>query len=367
MIPRILHVVTDMRRGGLETMLMNYYRQIDRTKLQFDFLTHREYDGDYGEEIRLLGGIIYHLPKLNPFSGSYKRVLGIFFDEHPEYQIIHVHQDCLSSVILKVAKKRGVRVRIAHSHADSQDKNLKYIVKLYFRRQIPYYATDLMACSKNAGNWMFRGAPFKILSNAIDAGRYAYNSKTRKKIRKEFEIGDHEIVVGHVGRFSLPKNHDFLIDVFNEFQKRQKSRLLLVGEGVLKTKIEQKAMAFGLTDKVVFAGVRSDVPDILQAMDVFVFPSIYEGFGIAILEAQAAGLPCVMSAQIPDDAIVTDLTTRVDLSRPVSVWAEKMMHCLNIERRNCCAEIKAAGFDIHENVKWLQEYYLQAVPGDREL
>lgn len=158
---RVLQVVTHMNRGGLETMLMNYYRHMDRDKVQFDFLTHRPYDGDFGEEIHALGGKIYHLPLLNPFSKAYLSELDRFFKEHPEYSVIHVHQDCLGGVILRAAAKNGVPVRIAHSHTSHQTKDLKYPIKLVYRRIIPRYATDLFACAKAAGNWMFCGAPFQ--------------------------------------------------------------------------------------------------------------------------------------------------------------------------------------------------------------
>ena len=173
---RILHVVTYMGRGGLETMIMNYYRRMDREKVQFDFLTHRDFRSDYDDEIEALGGRIYRLPRLVPWSGSYRKALDRFFAEHREYRIVHVHQDCLSSVILAAAAKYGVPVRIAHSHNSSQDKNLKYLVKLFYMRKIPALATQLFACGKEAGDWMFGGAPYRVLNNAIDAGRYAYDA-----------------------------------------------------------------------------------------------------------------------------------------------------------------------------------------------
>ena len=152
---RILHVVTYMGRGGLETMIMNYYRQMDRTKVQFDFLVHRDFRADYDDEIERLGGRIYRIGRLIPWSGAYQRALDAFFAAHPEYRVVHVHQDCLSAVILKAAKKHGVPVRIAHSHNSSQDKNLKYLLKLYYKRQIPKYATALFACGRLT--WMPSG------------------------------------------------------------------------------------------------------------------------------------------------------------------------------------------------------------------
>ena len=165
---RVLHIVTYMGRGGLETMLMNYYRHINRDKVQFDFLVHRDFEADYDEEIHELGGKIYHISRLIPWSYTYREKLKHFFREHPEYKIVHVHQDCLSSVALQCAKECGVPVRIAHSHNSAQDKNLKYLVKLYYMRKIPNYATDLFACSEAAGKWMFGSKPFQVVHNAID-------------------------------------------------------------------------------------------------------------------------------------------------------------------------------------------------------
>ena len=166
---RVLHVVTYMGRGGLETMLMNYYRHIDRSKVQFDFLVHREFEADYDEEIKSLGGRIYHVSRLVPWSRRYKAELRRFFRTHPEYKIVHVHQDCLSSVALQCAKDCGVQVRIAHSHNSNQDKNIKYLFKRYYMRKIPETATELFACGKAAGDWMFGGKSYRLLPNAIAA------------------------------------------------------------------------------------------------------------------------------------------------------------------------------------------------------
>lgn len=354
---RVLQVVTHMNRGGLETMLMNYYRHIDRTQVQFDFLTHRKYDGDYGEEIKQLGGIIYHLPVLNPFSSSYKAELRSFFKEHSEYQVIHVHQDCLSSVILKEAEKCGIPVRIAHSHNANQDHNLKYVIKMYFRRFIPKYATDLFACSEEAGKWMFGDAPFKVFNNAIDAQSYVFNVEKRNKSRKELGVCDTTLLVGHVGRFSPQKNHSFLIDIFYEIQKRTEAKLLLVGDGELRADIEKKIADLKLQDKVIMIGVRSDVADLLQAMDVFVFPSCYEGLGIVAIEAQAAGLPCLISDKVPIECKKTDLVQQLSLTLPVQKWAETAIASIKVPRDNTFTKIKQAGYDIKENAISLMHFY----------
>lgn len=359
---RVLQVVTHMNQGGLETMLMNYYRSIDREILQFDFLTHRPYDGDYGDEIKNMGGKIYHLPTLNPFSRKYKKALCHFFRSHPEYTTVHVHQDCLSVVILKVAKECGVKVRIAHSHNANQDRNLKYLIKYYYMRMIPDYATKLFACSKDAGKWMFRGAEFQVLNNAIYSSKYTYCTDIKRKIRDELEINQSDLVIGHVGRFSPQKNHSFLIDVFYQIkQKEPLARLLLVGNDSDENavNIKEKVETYGLKDSVIFTGLRKDVYNMMQAMDVFVFPSIYEGFGIVALEAQASGLPCLISDKVPIECKVIDKVKQIPLSDGANIWAEIAIKAAKENVRcDTSAEIKAAGYDIEENAKWLQNFYL---------
>ena len=179
---RVLQVATYMGRGGLESMIMNYYRHIDREKVQFDFLVHRQERAAFDDEIESLGGRIYRLPRLVPWSKSYLSALNRFFEEHPEYKVVHVHQDCLSSVILKVAAQHNVPVRVAHSHSANQDKNLKYPVKLWCRRSIPRCATHLFACGKDAGDWMFGGASYQIINNAIDTTAYTYDTNKRVEL-----------------------------------------------------------------------------------------------------------------------------------------------------------------------------------------
>ena len=355
---RVLQVVTHMNRGGLETMLMNYYRHIDREKVQFDFLVHRHERAAYDNEIEALGGRIYRLPRLVPWSISYHRALNAFFEEHTEYRVVHVHQDCLSSVILKVAQKHGIPVRIAHSHSTSQDKDLKYIIKLICKKSIPDYATELFACGKEAGQWMFGGAPFRILNNAIDAEQYRVNPARAASVRNALKIPADALVVGHVGRFSPPKNHNFLIDIFAEIHRLEPNAyLLLVGDGELRPGIEEKVWTRGLDNNVIFTGVRSDVPDLMQTMDVFVFPSLYEGLGIVIIEAQAAGIPCVISDNIPSACDLTELIHRLSLDEPAKRWAQKAFSLQKDDNDNYM-QIAEAGFDIEENAQWLQNYYL---------
>ena len=358
---RVLHVVTHMNRGGLETMLMNYYRHMDREQVQFDFLTHREYNGDYGEEIEKLGGRIFHLPKLNPFSPKYRRALHTFFREHPEYKVVHVHQDCLSSIILKEAEYCRVPVRIGHSHSSSQDKNISYPIKIFYRQFIPRYATHLFACGENAGRWMFSAAPFSVINNAIDAYEYTFSDEKRQLERNQLGVRSEEILIGHVGRFSEPKNHKFLLSSFFEIQKKSPAKLLLVGDGELRSEIENQARQLGIRGRVIFTGVRSDVADLLQAMDVFIFPSLYEGLGIVAVEAQAAGLPCLISERVPLECKVTDLVEQLPLSDGAERWADAAIRMARTERKDTFEQIKAAGYDIHESAKKLQKFYLNAL------
>lgn len=354
---RILHVVTHMNRGGLETMIMNYYKNIDREKIQFDFLVHRREKADYDDEILEMGGKIYRISKLNPFNRKYKTELEKFFARHKEYKIVHVHQDCLSSIILKVAKKYGVDVRIAHSHTSNQDKDIKYPIKMIYRYFIPKYATHLMACSNSAGEWMFRGAEFELVNNAIDSKRYLFDETKRRIIREKMGIQREEFLIGHVGRFCYPKNHRFLVDIFEKINEKISAKLILVGEGELRSEIETRVNKLGLADKVIFMGLRNDVSDLMQAMDVFVFPSHYEGLPVTVVEAQAAGLPCLISDGVPIECKKTDLVEQELLSKSADEWAEDILKLKKISRRNTYQDMVEAGYDIQENAKWLSNIY----------
>lgn len=356
---RILHIVTYMGRGGLESMLMNYYRHIDRTKVQFDFLVHRDFEADYDAEILSLGGQIHPVSKLVPWSKAYRRELKDFFHAHPEYRIVHVHQDCLSAVALQCAKECDIPVRIAHSHNSNQDKNLKYLIKLHYMKQIPTYTTDFFACSDTAGKWMFHNNNFKVLNNAIDTKQYLYTQSTCDTMQNQLHLQG-KFVLGHVGRFRKQKNHDFLIDIFAAVvSKHPDSVLLLAGDGDLQPIIEEKVQKLGLTDKVKFLGARSDVNRLLQAMDVFVFPSLYEGLPVTMVEAQAAGLPCVISENIPSECIITDLVTQMSLQESADTWANEILKHCSDSHEDTTNQIRKAGFDIEENALRLQEFYFR--------
>ncbi|MCI5868285.1 MAG: glycosyltransferase family 1 protein [Dorea sp.] len=357
---RVLHVVTYMGRGGLETMLMNYYRQIDRNKVQFDFLVHRDFEADYDQEIRELGGKIYHISRLVPWSRLYREELRRFFRGHSEYKIVHVHQDCLSSVALQCAKECGVPIRIAHCHSSSAVKNLKYPIKLHYMKQIPRYATHLFACGKQAGDWMFSGCNYKIVRNAIDTEKYLYSPVVAEQVRNELGLND-SIVIGHVGNFTPAKNHSFLLEIFQEILKKEsKAQLLLVGGGDGLPSIREKVNNLGIQDHVIFTGVRSDVSRLMQAMNVFVFPSLYEGLPVTMIEAQASGMHCVISDHVSEECIVTNgLVSRKRLDDSPVQWSESVLQLCYRSRKNHIDEIKKAGYDIPIAAKKIEKFYLQ--------
>lgn len=364
---RILHVVTKMGYGGLEAMLMNYYRYIDREQIQFDFLVHRPEEADYHDEIRALGGKIFHLPQLNPFSSSYKKALADFFHTHPEYRLIHVHLNCMSSVVLKVAKACGVPYRIAHSHNSNQDRNLKYPIKMFYRRFIPEYATKLFACGNDAGYFLYGKEKFEVLNNAINASEFRFNEADYHALRQKFGFKDEELIIGNVGKFILQKNHVFILSIFSEVLKILPAKLLLIGEGELKESIENKASEMGLDQSVIFTGVRADISDLLKAMDIFLFPSLYEGLPVALIEAQAAGLPCLISDCIPEESIITDVVSRFSLENTAKQWADIAIDLRSKSRYDVYDDIVNSGYDIQENAKRLQNYYIRTYNGEENV
>lgn len=323
---RVLQCVNKMDRAGLETMLMNYYRRMDRDRVQFDFLTHRPDAGQYDEEIRALGGQVYHAPRLYPQNyAAYFRWMADFFRQHPEYCIVHSHIDAMSYLPLLAAKRAGVPVRIAHSHSTGIDRDFKYPLKLLFRRQLKTVTTLELACGEAAGRFLFCGRPFEVVANAIDVAPYRFQPQTRRSVRAELGLREDALVVGHVGRFYYPKNQPFLIRAFERLHQRHpNSVLLLAGEGELQRQARQTAEELRLSDSVRFLGVRTDVPALMQAMDVFVMPSLFEGLPMVGLEAQAADLPVLFSTKVPRDVQVTEKCAFLELDRGAQAWADAM-------------------------------------------
>ena len=362
---RVLNLFTIMDRGGAETMVMNYYRHIDRAKVQFDFLVHREQRGAYDDEIESMGGKIYRMCPVYPQNFvRYKHDLHSFFQLHPEYKIVHSHMSELGYFAFREAEQQGVPVRICHAHNAPHGFDAKMIVRTYFKKRMMPHLTHLFMCGEESGKWLYgekNKSRFIMLNNAIDAASYTYDLSKREELRRQLGLAD-ELVIGHVGRFNLQKNHPFLLDIFAALLKKEpNAALLLVGGGADMPKIQAKAQELGIAEHVRFLGVRSDVADLMQAMDVFVFPSLYEGLPVTMVEAQAAGLPCSISDKIPPECILTEgLVDVMPLSASPEAWAEKILEKRAIPRIDRRAEIAAHGFDITTEAVKLQEFYINA-------
>ncbi len=359
---RVLQCVNDMHRAGLETMLMNYYRNIDRDKIQFDFLTHRPDRGDYDDEIESLGGRIYYAPRLYPQNyPKYFNWMERFFLEHPEYKIVHSHIDAMSYLPLKAAKMANVPVRIAHSHNTSIDKDFKFFLKQYFRTKITRVATDYCTCGQEAGNFLFGDRNFTFIPNAIEVDRFLFNEDLRKKKRAELEIKN-EFVVGHVGRLSYQKNHKLLIEIFNELLKVEPNSLLvLVGVGEKEEEIKKQVHQFDIDSKVKFLGNRIDVNELYQAMDIFVMPSFFEGVPVVGIEAQFSDLPCVFSDRVPKEVKFNKKTEFVKLEATLSEWVKAIKKMKGIERRIDAEGLVNNPYDIKIAHTILENYYLDMV------
>lgn len=362
---RVLNMFTIMNRGGAETMVMNYYRNIDRTKVQFDFLVHREEKGAYEDEIEALGGRIYRMIPLYPQNFSqYKKMIRGFFEEHKEYKIIHSHMSELGYFAFKEAKRQGIPVRICHAHNAPHGWDMKMFMREYFKRRMIPYLTHMFMCGIESGRWLYgkdNEEHFIQLNNAIDAEKFRYNSAIEQKVREELNLED-KLVIGHVGRFNKQKNHEFLIDIFYEIQKiKENAVLLLIGNGDLEDKIKLKVEQLHLEDKVRFLGVRSDIYRLMQCFDVFLFPSLFEGLPVTMVESQAAGNLCIISDVIPIECCITDNVRRISLEKSSRAWAEQVVDEIeDYEKRDMKSVIVSAGFDIVQNSKKLEEFYIHA-------
>lgn len=361
---RVLHVVTTMEVGGVETLLMNLYRQMDRTKIQFDFLKHRGGSDFYDDQIRALGGRIFPGIPYDPLHiQKYRAYYNRFFREHPEYRIVHAHTH-YNAVVLDEARKQGVPVRIAHAHIAYPTVDKKYIFKLWNKLTVRRSCTHMMACSHPAGVWFFGKKAAKTgqvlqVHNGMDAAKYRVDPICRDEVRRELGLEDQPVLI-QVARMEPQKNHGFMLEVFQAFlQQHPDGVLLLAGDGTLRLQLEEKARDLGISQQVRFLGVRADVPRLLQGADVFVFPSKFEGLGLAAVEAQAAGLPCVLSDAIPHEVAITPLVQWRSLKQPASQWAEAVEEALAIPRQDALQKVVDAGYDISTVADKLQDFYLE--------
>lgn len=368
---RILQIVSTMDRGGAETFLMNVYRNIDRSSIQFDFLCHNRIEAAYTEEIRELGGKLFVVDGISHVGYSgYRRQLYTFFRQHPEYRVVHAHQNDLNGPILTQAMKANVPSRYSHSHAEYTGKGLAYHARIwYFKWLINRSATRAFACSKPAGEQLYMGVhqkTYQVVNNGINTDSFRFDPEIRQKIRVDLDLGNGP-VVGHVGRFSTVKNHSFILECFRELLRLQPdAKLVLIGTGELEKAMKEKAADLEILDSTLFLGSRSDVNSLMQAMDLFIFPSISEGLPVSVVEAQASGLPVLTSDAISDDTVLTDLVQRLPLSEPPMIWAERIQQSImsvhETERAAYADQIVLKGFDA-KNVadslckQYLEDYY----------
>lgn len=367
---RILHVLGNTQLGGAESRIMDLYRHMDRSVVQFDFVVHSKEDGYFNEEIRKLGGRIFRVPRfrvLNYFS--YCRAWKQLLQEHrdaegkSEFHMIQGHMTSTAAIYLPIARKCGIETTIAHARSAGVDKGLKGILTRFFRRNLSKKADYLFTCSEIAGISVFgkkavEQGRTRFLPNAIDCQKFAPDPLIREKIRRELGI-ENCYVIGHVGRFHYAKNHEYLLRVFAELVKR-KTRdyvLLLLGEGSGMEDIRVLSRELGIEDKVYFLGNKSNVNDYYQAMDYFVYPSRFEGMPGTIVEAQTAGLRCLMSDTICKEVIATDLVTTRSIREAPGLWADEIEQHLQYQRSSRVDEMKELGFDVQGQAVLMTDFY----------
>ena len=359
---RILQIVPNMQMGGLETFIMNIYRNIDKEKIQIDFLVHYEEKKFFDDEIEKLGGNIYRFSLRNNNNIiKYIKELNKFYKEHKEYKVVHCHMSSIGFINFLVAKKNGIKVRIAHSHNNLTDKTLKGKLKKIMMLPYKYVSTINFACSKSAGDFLYGNRTYEIIPNAIEIKKFQYDDYKRKMKRKQLNIDDNVFVVGHIGRFNIQKNHIFIVDIFKKILERdENSKLILVGDGELKEKIKQIVQTEKIEEKVVFLGNQNNIEELYQVFDAFLFPSLFEGLGITLIEAQISGLKCFTSSRVvASEAKITENLYFLDLNNDADYWAKKILKYKKYNRNSHITEAVKYGFDIKQLTKKLEKKYIE--------
>ena len=355
---RILFFVPNLFSGGTETFIMNMYRNIDRTKYQFDFAVHTNKKGVFEEEIEKLGGRIFRFSiKDDKNFIRYSKDLNSFFDNHKEYKIVHSCMPSIAWIYLKIAKKHGVNIRIAHSHSAGFDHNYRGILKHINTMFIKNYSNLNLACSNLAGKYMFGNKDFTIVHNAIDINKYVYNEESRNDIRNGLEIDD-KVVIGHIGRISREKNHLFMIELMKRLPN--KYVLLCVGSGPDQDKIQEIINEENLSDRIILVGNKPDAYKYYSAFDLFILPSLYEGLPTVAVEAQVSGLKCLLSSNITDEVNINGDVKFIELD--VEKWKSNIIK-MNIER-NKVDLLSFKSYDIKYEAKALEKIYESAL-GDK--
>lgn len=370
---RVAQIIGKWLGGGVESVVMNYYRHIDRTKIQFDFICDEDSTNIPYGEIEKMGGKVILIPPYQKVFKYHKKLKEVL--KSGGYKIVHSHINTLSVFSLFAAKCAGVPVRIAHSHSTTNKKEKKKnLLKQVLRPFSKVFATDYMCCSELAGRWLFGNKEYDngnvyLLNNAIDLDKFKYDEEKRKEKRKELNIEDSTLVIGHVGRFVEPKNHRFLIDIFNEVHKqKENSILLLAGQGPLMGEMKEKVKILGIEDSVKFLGQRNDINELYQAFDVFCLPSLYEGLPVVGVEAQATGLLCIFSDDMTKETKVLDIAKFMSLNNTPEEWATNILEDVkNYKRINTSKEMTAKNFNIKTEAKNLENYYLKLINDGGEL
>lgn len=355
---RVLHVISGMGSGGAEAMIMNWYRNIDRSQVQFDFLLRSE-ENIYKEEIEKLGGQVFYMPDFpKKIISNYFKTKEFLKEHAKNYAAIHVHCNALIYTnIFPLAKRYGIEKRIIHSHSTSTKSKIFLPLHVFNKHRISKLANVFLACSEEAGKWCFKG-PFKVIHNSIEVERFKFNPASRDRVREELGIDKDKTVLCHVGRFLPVKNHKKLINIFESYQQNNpKAALLLVGTGPLeedvKNLIKEKVLK-----NVQLLGVRKDIPDILSASDCFIFPSIYEGLGISLIEAQTNGLYCLASQTIPKETKLTNNIKYIDINDSDDVWVDEINKTTPTDRQQAYEAVKQSKYNIVNTVIDLQIVYL---------
>jgi glycosyltransferase involved in cell wall biosynthesis len=363
---KILQVFTTLNRGGAETNFMNYVRQMDLKQFKFEVVVHREAIGAYEQELQNMGIPIHRLPAITPLNyWRYKKAARTLL-VNGQYDIVHSHISELSIWILKTAKQLHVPVRIVHAHLSSVNIDLKWPIRLYWRSQLRKFANIGFTCSDAASKWLFTNplqwGEIQLMRNAVNTSEWQFDLERGNQIRDQFGIA-HSINWVHVGRFDTQKNHKFLIHLFKQFNNVQSnSNLFLLGDGNLANDIKSQIKALNLEGKVHCVGTVNNVSDFLQAMDIMVFPSLFEGLPVSIIEAQASGLPCVLSDTISQEVVLLpDYVQFVSIDAPQDQWLMAINKALALPRKNQSEAITAAGYDIQRNAKQLEAYYAKCV------
>ena len=369
---RVLQVIGKMNRAGAETLIMNLYRNIDREKVQFDFVVHGNEKCDYDDEIEKMGGIIYHAPVYKVYNYlEYKKWWKKFLNDHKEYKEIHGHIRSSAPIYLKEAKKHGLYT-IVHSHSADR-KGFRGFLFHVLTYNIRKYADFFYGCSaeaiKNAfGKKVLENSNSQVLKNGIEVKKYIFNQKKREDLRKKMDIDDY-FVIGHVGRFTYAKNHKFLIDIFEQIlKKNKKSILILVGRGELEDEIKKYVETKKISNNIKFLGVREDVNELLMSFDAFVFPSFFEGLSVVGIEAQATGIKCFVSEAFTEEGILsTSNVYKLSLSNTPEEWAKCVLkEAKKYDRKDMSKTIMEKGFDIKETAKQMQKFYISKYESGRK-